>query len=145
LRSHVVIVYVLNQSSGHWLLFNALQSTIIMCLKLEEEIRNPFALVNLIGDDSRITFGFFLFTSNIKWKFVVFWIISFLFKENMKKEKLTTCFLCYTLKPSSCIFFCWPKRKWKYILWMNMIEEPCILWFWNVIIICIQWQNMLDV
>jgi len=30
-----------------------------MCLKLEEEIRNPFALVNLIGDDFRITFEFF--------------------------------------------------------------------------------------
>jgi hypothetical protein len=37
-----------------------------MSLKLEEEIRNPFALVNLIGDDSRITFELFLFTSNIK-------------------------------------------------------------------------------
>jgi hypothetical protein len=37
-----------------------------MSLKLEEEIRNPFALVNLIGDGSRITFELFLFTSNIK-------------------------------------------------------------------------------
>jgi hypothetical protein len=63
---HVVIVYILNQSSGHWLLSNALQSTIIMCLKLKEKITNPFALVNLIGDDSRIAFELLLFTSNIK-------------------------------------------------------------------------------
>ncbi len=61
-----MIVYVLNQSNSHWLLSYALQSTITMYLKLGEEIRNPFALVNLIGDDCRITFELFLFTSNIR-------------------------------------------------------------------------------
>jgi len=37
-----------------------------MCLKLGEEIRNPFPLVNLIGDDFRITFEFLNFISKIK-------------------------------------------------------------------------------
>jgi hypothetical protein len=87
-----------------------------MCLKLGEEIRNPFALVNLIGDDYRITFELFLFTSNIKREVCGVLNYFLFFKENMKKEKLATCFLCYTQKPSSSIFFCWPKRKWKYML-----------------------------
>jgi len=37
-----------------------------MCLKLGEEIRNPFPLVNLISDDFRITFEFLNFISKIK-------------------------------------------------------------------------------
>jgi hypothetical protein len=37
-----------------------------MCLKLKEELRNPFAPVNLIGDDFKIVFELFLFTSNIR-------------------------------------------------------------------------------
>jgi hypothetical protein len=61
-----VIVYVLNQSSSHWLLSNALQFAITMCLKLREEIKNPFAPINLISDDFKIAFELFLFTSNIR-------------------------------------------------------------------------------
>jgi hypothetical protein len=37
--SLVVNVYVLNQSHGHWLPFNALNVTIFMSLKLKEESR----------------------------------------------------------------------------------------------------------
>jgi hypothetical protein len=37
-----------------------------MCLKLREEITNPSTLVNLINDDYWITFGLFLFASNIR-------------------------------------------------------------------------------
>jgi len=37
-----------------------------MCLKFKEEIRNPFARVNLIDDDSKIAFELFLFASNMK-------------------------------------------------------------------------------
>jgi hypothetical protein len=38
----IVTICVLNQSSSHWLFFDALQFTIIMCLKFMEEITNPF-------------------------------------------------------------------------------------------------------
>ncbi len=61
-----MIIYVLNQSNSHWLLSSALQFAITMCLKLGEEITNPFAPINLTSDDSKITFEFFLFTSNIR-------------------------------------------------------------------------------
>jgi hypothetical protein len=37
--SSVVNVYVLNQSRGHWLLFNALNVTIVMNLKFKKESR----------------------------------------------------------------------------------------------------------
>jgi len=37
-----------------------------MCLKHKEEIKNPFALINFIGDDFKIAFELFLFTSNIR-------------------------------------------------------------------------------
>jgi hypothetical protein len=37
-----------------------------MCLKFREEIRNPFAPINLIDDDSRIAFELSLFASNMK-------------------------------------------------------------------------------
>jgi hypothetical protein len=37
-----------------------------MCLKLVKEIKNPFPLVNLIGDDFKITFEFFKLISKIK-------------------------------------------------------------------------------
>jgi hypothetical protein len=63
-----VIACVLNQSSNHWLLFNALQSTITLCLKFKEEITNPFALINLIDDDYEIAFELSLFVSNIRRK-----------------------------------------------------------------------------
>jgi hypothetical protein len=63
---HVVIACVLNQSRRHWLLVNALQSTITMCLKFREEITNPSAPINLIDDEFGIAFELSLFTSNIR-------------------------------------------------------------------------------
>jgi hypothetical protein len=57
---------VLNQFSSHWLLFDALQSTITMCLKCKELVTNPLAQVNLIDDDFWITFELSLFVTNIK-------------------------------------------------------------------------------
>jgi hypothetical protein len=96
-----VIVYVLNQSSGHWLLSNALQSTIILCLKLGEEIRNPFALVNLIGDDSRITFELFLFTSNIRR--AICGVLDYLFSFQRKYEKIKAHNMFFMLHPKAFI------------------------------------------
>ncbi len=49
-----------------WLFSNALQSAIIMCLKLREEITSPYALDNLIDNDFEIIFELSLFASNIK-------------------------------------------------------------------------------
>ncbi len=63
---HVVTACVLNQFRRHWLLVNALQSTITMCLKFREEIINPSAPINLIDDDFGIAFELSLFVSNIR-------------------------------------------------------------------------------
>jgi hypothetical protein len=49
------------------LLFDALQPTITMCLKLKEGITDPSTLLGLIDDDFGITFELSLnFASNIK-------------------------------------------------------------------------------
>jgi hypothetical protein len=64
--SFVVTTCVLKQSKSHWLFYDALQFAIIMCLKLKEEIINPFVLVILIDDDFGIAFELYLFVSNIK-------------------------------------------------------------------------------
>jgi hypothetical protein len=96
-----VIVYVLNQSSSHWLLSNALQSTIVMCLKLGEEIRNPFALVNLIGDDSRITFKLFLFTSNSRGE--ICGVLDYFFFFQRKYEEIKVHIMFFMLHPKAFI------------------------------------------
>ncbi len=77
--SLVVIAHVLNQSKNHWLLFDALQCTITMCLKFKEEIINPSIPINLITDDFGIPFELSLFASNIKGKSIVFLILFFFF------------------------------------------------------------------
>jgi hypothetical protein len=64
----IVIACVLNQSSSHWLLSNALQSPITLCLKFKEEITNASTLINSIDDDYGIAFELSLFVSNIRRK-----------------------------------------------------------------------------
>jgi hypothetical protein len=65
--SPIVSVCVLNQfSNNHWLLFDALQHAITMCLRCKEEFTNPHAQVNLIDDDYGIAFELYLFVTNIK-------------------------------------------------------------------------------
>jgi hypothetical protein len=64
----IVTTCVLNQSRSHWLLFDALHSTITMCLKFKDEITNPSPLVSLINDDSKIAFELSLFVSNFRRK-----------------------------------------------------------------------------
>ncbi len=56
----------LNKSSSHWLLFDALQYAITMCLKCREGITNVPPQVNLIDDDFEIAFELALFVRNIK-------------------------------------------------------------------------------
>ncbi len=68
-----------------------------MCLKCTKEITNPLASVNLIDDDSRITFELFLFSINIKKEICgVLEFLSFSRKYEKKKNP-TTCYLI--LKP----------------------------------------------
>jgi hypothetical protein len=45
--------------------FDALQSTIVMCLKCKE-VTNPPTQVNWINDDSKVAFKLLLFATNIK-------------------------------------------------------------------------------
>ncbi len=84
---------ILNQSSSLWLLFDTLQFVIIMCLKLGEKITNPFALINLIVDDFRITFEWSLFPSTNVEREVCGVLNLKKREESMKKEKFTTCCL----------------------------------------------------
>jgi hypothetical protein len=67
---------VLNQSYGHWLLFDALNATIILNLKLKE-FGISFSLKDLINDDSIVALELSLLAFNM-WGFK--WI-SFIFKE----------------------------------------------------------------
>jgi len=64
-----VIACVLNQSSGHWLLYDALNSFITWSLKMKEKTRIQTTFDPLM-DDGRITFEFYLLASNIKKKVV---------------------------------------------------------------------------
>jgi hypothetical protein len=57
-----------------------------MNLKLKK-LEIPLALDNMMNDDIGIDFELTLFTFNIKWKFVVFWIHSFHSQRHMKKQK----------------------------------------------------------
>ncbi len=84
---------VLNQFSSHWLLYDALQYAIIMCLKIKEEVTYPPPQVNLIDDDYGIAFELSLFVTNIKKK-VCDVLESFLsLKENLKRKNLITCYV----------------------------------------------------
>ncbi len=61
-----VSVCVLNQFNNHWLLSNALQYAIIMCLKCKKAIANSPTQVNLIDDDFGIVLELSLFATDIK-------------------------------------------------------------------------------
>ncbi len=98
-----MIVYVLNQSNSHWLLSNALQSDIIMCLKLGEEIKNPFPLVNLIGDDFRITVEFLKFISKIKRE--VCGVLDYFISFQRKYEERKTHNMFFMLHPKAFVWY----------------------------------------
>ncbi len=72
---------VLNQYRSHWLLSNALQFAITMCLKCKEEITNPPTQVSLIDDDFGIVFEFFYLLSILFFKLCFFGIVPFFLKE----------------------------------------------------------------
>jgi hypothetical protein len=60
----VVTACVMNQSSDHWLLYDALNSFITWNLKMKENARIQTTFEPLM-DDGRITFKFYLLASNI--------------------------------------------------------------------------------
>jgi hypothetical protein len=62
--SPIVITYVLNQSKGHWLLNDSLQSTISMSLKLKEPKNAPS--FQTLMEESSVALGLICLTSNIK-------------------------------------------------------------------------------
>jgi len=82
----IVIACVLNQSSGHWLLYDALNSFITWSLKMKEKTRIQTTFDPLM-DDGRITFEFYLLASNIKKKVVgIFdFFLTFLWSYGKKK------------------------------------------------------------
>ncbi len=62
----VVNVCVLNQSHGHWLLFDALHVTITMTLKLKEDFLIAPSMENLMEDGFGVDLELYMIASNIK-------------------------------------------------------------------------------
>jgi hypothetical protein len=82
---------VLNQSRGHWLLFNALNATITMSLKLKEKSGISSNLQDLIDDDFVVAQELSLFASNIRREICVILDRFLSFFKNMKEIKHITC------------------------------------------------------
>ncbi len=73
-------------------MFDALQSTITMCLKCKEKVTNPLAQINLIENEYGIAFELFLFPINIKKK--VYGVLeSFSFLSKIWKKKFSQHFM----------------------------------------------------
>jgi hypothetical protein len=79
----VVIACVLNQSSGHWLLYDALNSFITWSPKMKEEVRIQTDF-DLLMDD-RVTLELYLLASNIKKEVVA--ILDFFFTLLQRYEE----------------------------------------------------------
>jgi hypothetical protein len=61
----IVTTCVLNQSSGHWLLYDALNFFITWSLKMKDQERIQTVFDPLM-DDGRVTLKLYLLASNIK-------------------------------------------------------------------------------
>ncbi len=64
--SPIVTTCVLNQSKGHWLLNDALHSTISMSLKLNEKLENAPCFQILMEEDSSVALELICLASNIR-------------------------------------------------------------------------------
>jgi hypothetical protein len=64
--SLVIIVYVLNQSRGHWLLSDAFHFAISMSLKLKEEQKNAPSFQTLVEEDFGVALELICLASNIR-------------------------------------------------------------------------------
>jgi len=72
----VVFTSILNQSRGHWLLSDALNSTISMSPKFRDEI-DFVTFDNLMEEDGNVGYELSCLAPNIKRKLFKFWIIFF--------------------------------------------------------------------
>jgi hypothetical protein len=61
---------VLNQSRGHWLLNDTLNSTISMSLKFKDKIETVIFFNNLMDEDGNVVFELACLTFNMKKKIV---------------------------------------------------------------------------
>ncbi len=73
--------YVLNQSRGHWLLNDTLNSTISMSLKFKDKIEIVTFFNNLMDEDGNVVFELACLISTSKKKLLTFWILFFPFKK----------------------------------------------------------------
>jgi len=71
--------YVLNQSRGHRLLNDTLNSTISMSLKFKDKIEIVTFYNNLMDEDGNVVFELACLISTSKKKLLMFWILFFPF------------------------------------------------------------------
>jgi hypothetical protein len=64
--SLVIYTCILNQPVGHWLLSNALNSTITMNSKARDEMHLKLSFEFVMDDDTRVSLKLAIFASNIK-------------------------------------------------------------------------------
>ncbi len=109
--SPIVNVCVLNQFASHWLLSNALNSTMTMNSKAKEEVNAKPSFESFMDDDSGISFELANLASNIRLE--VFGVLeSFLSSMKTYDEKKTHYMLALMLDPRFKIF----------ILFLNMFR-----------------------
>lgn len=90
--SHVVSACVLNQYYAHWLLSDALHSTITMNTKLMEELKNTHTFDNIMDKDFRMFNELTLLASNIKKEVsIVFHSFRFFWIKYEQRKKQTCC------------------------------------------------------
>jgi hypothetical protein len=84
--SPIVSVCVLNQFNSHWLLSNALQYVIIMCLKCKKEIANSPTLTRWLMMILELFLSCLCFLLISKREIAMFKIFPFFFKKIWKKK-----------------------------------------------------------
>jgi hypothetical protein len=92
-----MIVCVLNQLGGHWLLYDALNCSITLSLKMREEARIQPTFDPLVDDDRRISLELSLLASNIKKEVDGIFYSFFTFLKSYEKKKFITLFLIWSL------------------------------------------------
>jgi hypothetical protein len=82
--SLVVSTCVFNQSKGHWLLSDSLNSTISICFKLIKEFGISISFDNVMEDESIIALELNFLSSNIKKEVCV--VLDFIFLEKIGRK-----------------------------------------------------------
>jgi len=82
-----VIACVLNQLDGHWLLYDALNCSITLSLRMRRKIGIQPTFDRLMNDDGRITLELFLLASNIRKEVDGIHDFFFTFLRNYEKRK----------------------------------------------------------